>query len=204
MLLKTIIVSCLLVISVDAKSHYAQKIAKQTIHFSDGTIKKGGHRNWRNNNPGNLEYGKFTKDNGAIGTDGRFAIFSSMSDGYKAQVKLLSGKKYKNKTLSQAIKRYAPHFENNTNRYISFLSKKLHISRHKKLKHLSYNKKINLVKLMAKYEGMKRGSIFESKRKYKLSSRNRLDAYLKEDKDVIFDMILNPKKTRLHKILLSS
>lgn len=29
----------------------------------------GGSRSWRNNNPGNLEYGKFAKQHGAIGTD---------------------------------------------------------------------------------------------------------------------------------------
>ena len=37
---------------------HATKIGYKTIKYSDGSIKKGGHRNWRNNNPGNLEYGK--------------------------------------------------------------------------------------------------------------------------------------------------
>lgn len=46
-------------------------------------------RGERNNNPGNIEYGKYAIGQGATGSDGRFAIFSSMADGIAAQVNLL-------------------------------------------------------------------------------------------------------------------
>ncbi len=46
-------------------------------------------RGERNNNPGNIEYGKYAISQGAVGSDGRFAIFSSITDGIAAQVNLL-------------------------------------------------------------------------------------------------------------------
>jgi hypothetical protein len=49
-------------------------------------------RNLRNNNPGNLEYGDFAKSHGATGSDGRFAIFSTMEAGMAAQEALLRSK----------------------------------------------------------------------------------------------------------------
>jgi hypothetical protein len=66
-----------------------------------GQTRSGGDRNWRNNNPGNIEYGKFAISMGAIGSDGRFAIFPSEEMGRKAADTLLKGKSYAN--LSAAI-----------------------------------------------------------------------------------------------------
>ena len=67
-------------------------------------IKKGGHRNWRNNNPGNIEMGKYAKKYGAIGDDGRFAIFPTYEIGQKAKSDLISkGKNYKGKTLEKVM-----------------------------------------------------------------------------------------------------
>ncbi len=43
--------------------------------------KSGGSRSWRNNNPGNIEYGPFARSMGATGTDGRFAKFPSYEAG---------------------------------------------------------------------------------------------------------------------------
>lgn len=218
MLLKSLIMVTLLVVNVNAKNYKAKKIADKTIHFSDGTIKKGGHRNWRNNNPGNLEYGPFTRENGAIGTDGRFAIFPSMQSGYRAHVALLSGKVYRHKTLRQALRRFAPSFENNTKKYLSYLSKNTGISKNKKLKHLSFSKKLELVRFMAKYEGMKRGSHYKSGKNFamtrdisgqKVKSSNRTrytytETYTRGNTEIDFKRMLNPKKTRLHKILMSN
>ena len=39
--------------------------------------RSGGTRAWRNNNPGNIEGSNFANTHGAIGGDGRFAIFPS-------------------------------------------------------------------------------------------------------------------------------
>ena len=52
---------------------------------SDGVwINVGGDRNWRNNNPGNLEDGDFARRHGSIGSDGRFAIFPDYKTGKEA------------------------------------------------------------------------------------------------------------------------
>lgn len=77
-----------------------------------------GARNWRNNNPGNIEYGAFAKNHGAIGSDGRFAIFPDYDTGRKAKAALLfDGSRYKDLSLTSAIARYAPPTENNTASY---------------------------------------------------------------------------------------
>jgi len=211
MFFRSILLAGLIVSGVNAKAYRAKKIADKTIHFSDGTIKKGGHRNWRNNNPGNLEYGKFAKEHGAIGTDGRFAIFPTMKDGYNAQVALLSGDKYRNLTLSQALHRFAPSFENNTRRYLNYLKKKTGLKSSQRLKRLSWNKKVELVKYMAKYEGMKRGLRFKSKLRFSKTKdisnkyRNKsIKTYAIRETEKRFYRMLNPKRTRLHNILLSN
>lgn len=87
--------------------------------LSDGSVVKiKGNRNWRNNNPGNLEWGPYTKELGAIDSDGRFAVFPTYEMGRKAKLALLFGNKnYRNLSLTQAISRYAPAFENNTKGY---------------------------------------------------------------------------------------
>jgi hypothetical protein len=82
----------------------------------DGAVtRQDGARNWRNNNPGNLEYNDYTRGLGAIGSDGRFAIFPNYATGRAAKASMLfDGKNYKDKTLTDAIARYAPPSENNT------------------------------------------------------------------------------------------
>ena len=166
--MKKILLTTLLLFTFNAEANFqkAYKIANKTIKYPDGSIKKGGHRNWRNNNPGNLEYGKFAKKNGAIGTDGRFAIFASMKDGYVAQVALLSGNRYKNKSIKNAIYKYAPSFENNTGRYINKITSALHISKHKRISSLSKEQLLKMVKEMAKHEGMKVGKHINKKRNF--------------------------------------
>ena len=59
-----------------------------------GQTRSGGDRNWRNNNPGNIEYGPFAMKYGATGSDGRFAIFPTEEQGRMAQDALLKSKNY--------------------------------------------------------------------------------------------------------------
>lgn len=78
---------------------------------TDGTVEvREGNRNWRNHNPGNIEYGAFAKSHGSVGTDGRFAIFPNYEAGRSAKKDLLfgSGSKYKSLTATEAIDRWAP------------------------------------------------------------------------------------------------
>ena len=89
------------------------------VELENGDIvKKEGTRNWRNNNPGNIEYGSYAKSKGAIGTDGRFAIFPSYEIGRKAKSDLIFGKNYEGRPLGPSgdkksmIEKYAPLVEN--------------------------------------------------------------------------------------------
>jgi len=72
----------------------------------------------RNHNPGNIRYGSFARRNGAIATDGSFAIFKSDQDGFNAMSELLEAY-YAGETVEQAIMKYAPPSENNTGNYIN-------------------------------------------------------------------------------------
>ena len=102
-----------------------KKDNSNTVQLADGSIvKRTGNRNWRNNNPGNLEYGDIAKKHGAIGSDGRFAIFPSYEAGRAAKSDLIfNGENYKDLDLMGAISRYAPptnkfgQFENDTPKY---------------------------------------------------------------------------------------
>lgn len=91
------------------------------MEMPDGTVVTAkGNRNFRNNNIGNIEYGPFAKANGAIGSDGRFAVFPDNATGAKAMENLIFGSNsYRNLPLSKAISRYAPKFENDTSGYAS-------------------------------------------------------------------------------------
>lgn len=87
--------------------------------------KRGGTRSWRNNNPGNIEYGPFARAHGAIGTDGRFAIFPDEATGTAAQAALLDTPSYNSMTLAKAINTYAPPGENDTRAYIASVAARL-------------------------------------------------------------------------------
>jgi hypothetical protein len=91
-------------------------------------INIGGDRNWRNHNPGNLEDGDFARRHGAIGTDGRFAIFPDYQTGKRALVALLTTETYRALTVGQAIERFAPNFENDASAYTKFIGNSCGIS----------------------------------------------------------------------------
>jgi hypothetical protein len=78
---------------------------------------KPGTRPTRNNNPGDIEYGRFAIAHGATGTDGRFAIFATPQAGYACMAALL-GSAYAGMTIEAALNKYAPPVENNTNLYL--------------------------------------------------------------------------------------
>ena len=69
------------------------------------TVKSGGTRAWRNNNPGNIRY---ANQRGAIGSAGGFAVFPDEQTGMDALYALLKTPKYANSSIRDAMKRYAP------------------------------------------------------------------------------------------------
>jgi hypothetical protein len=61
-------------------------------------------RSDRNNNPGNIKYGSYAKSQGATGRDsGGFAVFPDATLGHTAMYNLLTGDRYKNKSVKDAI-----------------------------------------------------------------------------------------------------
>lgn len=128
---------------------------------SDGnTYTFEGDRNWRNNNPGNIEYGNFAKSQGAIGTDGRFAVFPSVETGLAAQESLqFEGKSYRDKTIAQAISRYAPEFENNTAAYAAQVAAAAGVPLTAKMSDLTPSQRQAFLAAQRKVEGFKVGTI---------------------------------------------
>lgn len=81
-----------------------------TVYYAaDGskTIKSGGSWAWRNNNPGNMRKGQYSRDNGCIGYSGGFAVFPSQKEGEIALERLIKNG-YKNSSIESMVKHYAP------------------------------------------------------------------------------------------------
>lgn len=93
---------------------FCEAIARMEGWDAQGSSK---NRCQRNDNPGDICYGKFAISHGATGTDGRFAIFPDVQTGFAAMSSLLEAS-YLGMTIEAAINKYAPPNENNTPRYI--------------------------------------------------------------------------------------
>ncbi|OHV17877.1 phage tail tape measure protein [Methylorubrum extorquens] len=119
-----------------------------------GDKRLGGSRSWRNNNPGNIEFGSFARSMGATGTDGRFAVFPDYKSGRNAQEKLLfEGKNYANLTLAQAIRRWAPASENNVPAYIAAMK----ADPNTRMRDFTPDQRSTLLDAMQRHEGWKVG-----------------------------------------------
>lgn len=87
-----------------------------TVHYFDEygnlTIRSGGTRAWRCNNPGNLHRGKYSmsKQRRAIGFAGdsedEYAVYPDKETGHEALVIMLRGSVYSPKTLRAAMEYY--------------------------------------------------------------------------------------------------
>lgn len=129
------------------------------VKLADGSIvRQDGSRAWRNNNPGNINYGSFAISQGAIGTDGRFAIFPSYTSGRIAKENLLFGSSaYSNLTIGQAISKYAPSSENDTSSYISNITNSLNLNSDTQLSSLTSSQRETMLSTMEGIEGFKPG-----------------------------------------------
>jgi len=85
-----------------------------TVEYEDGRVeRRSGMYGWRNNNPGNIENGEFAKKYGGLEGGGRYAVFPDEESGLKAAEALFfEGKNYKNLSIIDAVKRWAPYPEN--------------------------------------------------------------------------------------------
>lgn len=129
------------------------------VELPDGSVvRRTGARNWRNNNPGNIEYGAFARQHGALGTDGRFAVFPSYEAGRAAKEALLfESRGYRNRTISSAISRYAPAFENDTAAYASAVARAVGVPSSTPLSDLTPSQRQRMLDAMERVEGFRRG-----------------------------------------------
>ena len=167
---------------------WVKYIAKNGKYF----IKYGGSRAWRNNNEGNIQYGDFAKNHGAIGTDGRFAIFPNEATGRAAKKALIFyGKNYRDKDLKGAISRYAPAFENDTNGYFRQVLNAVG-GKNTIMRNYSESEQEAIMNAMRKVEGWKPGRIE--------GDTGALDN-IAIDKKVATDLVVNPVGTMLNQVV---
>ena len=82
-----------------------------------------GSRSQRNHNPGDIEWGKFTQAHGATHGDPHFAVFPDDATGFAAMKALFEAQAYKGLTVAEALNKWAPPVENQTNVYIENVCK---------------------------------------------------------------------------------
>lgn len=132
-----------------------------TVRGSDGqTYTRKGPRAWRNHNPGNIEYGPFAKAHGAVGTDGRFAVFPTYEAGRAAKSALIfDTPQYRNLTLQDAIYRYAPPSENNSASYAVRVASEAGVSLDTVMYTVPEAKRAAILDAMESVEGFKEGTV---------------------------------------------
>lgn len=98
---------------------FLQAIAREEGFGAPGT------RPTRNNNPGDIEWHPegIAAEHGATHGDPRFAVFPTPEAGFAAMRALLQTSGYKGLTVAQALNRWAPPVENETNAYIGNVCK---------------------------------------------------------------------------------
>jgi hypothetical protein len=131
------------------------------VELPDGTVqRREGTRAWRNNNPGNIEFGDFARSRGAVGTDGRFAVFPSYEDGRAAKEALLfESPSYRDRTIAGAINRYAPPSENDTRNYVGTITNALGVSPDTPLSDLTPDQRNLMLNTMERIEGFRPGRV---------------------------------------------
>lgn len=115
-------------------------------------------RAYRNNNPGNIEYGPFAKSQGGVleiveTGKPRFAKFETAARGVMALAKLLSGPLYVNLAIQDAIARYAPSSENHTQLYTDFVCEDSNLSPLTKIAELNAFEFLSFMRSIARFEG---------------------------------------------------
>ena len=121
----------------------------------------GGTRAWRNLNPGNIRYSEFSRNAGAIGQAGGFAVFPDEETGTRAISSLLRGKSYNNLTIARAITRYAPPSENNTAAYHRRIQQITGLNINRRISDLSDGELSRVVDAIRAIEGWEAGRIIE-------------------------------------------
>lgn len=157
------------------RNDYAQSVANGLARTPPGTagvhgrlryvvyldsVQVGGDRNWRNNNPGNMEYGEFARQHGAIGGDGRFAIFPDWDTGRGALRALLQTQAYQQLSIGNAIARFAPPSENDTAAYGRYIQQRTGLAPDAMMNALSAAQLDAVVDAVTHFEGGHAGTVY--------------------------------------------
>lgn len=139
---------------VPTKSNLSAEEADEKVQQL--TSNKHALKNMRNNNPGNIRYGDWAKNHGAIGKDkDGFAVFPDKDMGSRAMDTLLKRyiEKDGRKTVRSIVSKYAPPSENDTESYIARVSKKLGVKDNDSLDSKNPKLMAELAKQMTRIEG---------------------------------------------------
>lgn len=122
------------------------------------TVFKGGDRNWRNQNPGNIR-SNHIRWLGKIGEAGGFCVFATPELGLRAMRKILNNRAREGKTLAEAIASYAPAVENDVAAYVAHVAARAGVVAQARLIELSEAKFERVVMAMCAHEGVRVGRI---------------------------------------------
>ena len=117
------------------------------------TIRSGGSRSWRNNNPGNLRSTRFARNHGAIGTAGGFTVFPDYPTGRAALSALLHSATYVNLSIYSAIARYASPQEDDVENYRRLVTDLTGLAIQRKVQDLTDNEVTKVIDAIQEIEG---------------------------------------------------
>ena len=110
---------------------------------------------FRCNNPGNIRFGKFAQNHGAIDADG-YAKFPTAIEGTAALLEILSGGMYRNLDLVRVFQRFAPTGDNNNpDAYAHFVSARSGVPLDVMLADLDPFQVLKILEAITAYEGWK-------------------------------------------------
>lgn len=115
-------------------------------------VARGGSRNYRNNNPGNLVPGDVSKRNGQIGVAGKFAVFPDFETGKRAMADSLRAV-HGGRSLKEMIEKYAPREENDTDAYLRHLRQRTGVKDNRKIRDFNKTEFETLVGAILEMEG---------------------------------------------------
>jgi hypothetical protein len=111
-------------------------------------------RSYRNNNPGNLRYGKFAAIRGAVDDGDGYAKWTVAIRGTVAMMELLALPTYRDLSLADAIARYAPSGDNNKPReYAAYVAHRAGVPLEMKLAEMDPFQVLRVVEAMVRFEG---------------------------------------------------
>lgn len=113
-------------------------------------------RSFRNNNPGNIRFGKFAAVRGAVDDGEGYARWTVAIRGTAAMLELLALPSYRDLTLLEAITRYAPAADRNKPReYAAYVAHRAGVSQDMKLADMDPFQVLRVVEAMVRFEGWK-------------------------------------------------